>query len=205
MYPNQYCNPCNQDCPEVQIPSPPDCVGEPCEEIVQGDCVRYTGPAIPCLDIVQGESLNSVIQKIATKLCDCCDNGGGGGGGTTCAVPVISADPVCSTDGLSFTTTVSTNHVANNTQVTIEYRDTNPGSTWTTLTVNTTGNVLTDIGTFTILLDGSETATYEVRAKRLCGSTYSAYTSIVTVTTPNCSINPPATCDAATNLQAVAS
>lgn len=204
MYPNQYCNPCTPECPEVVIPSPPDCEGEPCEEIVQGECVRYTGPAIPCLEIVQGESLNSVIQKIATKLCECCDDDGNGGG-TTCAAPNISATTLCAQDGSSFDVTVSTDHVANNTQVTVEYRDSNLGSTWTTVNVTTTGNVLTDIASFTIALDGSETSTYEVRAKRQCDSVSSAYTPIVTVNTPNCTINPPLPCDAATNLQAVAS
>lgn len=207
MYPNQYCNPCTPECPEVLIPSPPDCEGEPCEEIVQGECVRYTGPAIPCLEIVQGESLNSVIQKIAAKLCECCedDGNGGGGGGTTCAAPNISATTLCAQDGLSFNVTVSTDHVANNAQVTVEYRDTTPGSAWTTVNVTTTGNVLTDKASFTIALDGSQTSTYEVRAKRQCGNVTSAYTTIVTVTTPTCVVNPPLTCDAATNLQAVAS
>ena len=54
MYPNQYCNPCNEPEPCVPAPPPPDCVGEPCEEIVLDTCVRYTGPAIPCLGIETG-------------------------------------------------------------------------------------------------------------------------------------------------------
>lgn len=73
MYPNQYCNPCNEPEPCVPAPPPPDCVGEPCEEIVLDTCVRYTGPAIPCLGILTGASLNQVIQIIAERLCDCCD------------------------------------------------------------------------------------------------------------------------------------
>ena len=73
MYPNQYCNPCNEPEPCVPAPPPPDCVGEPCEEIVLDTCVRYTGPAIPCLGILTGASLNQVIQIIAARLCDCCD------------------------------------------------------------------------------------------------------------------------------------
>jgi hypothetical protein len=201
MYPNQYCNPCTPECPEVLIPAPPDCEGEPCEEIVQGECVRYTGPAIPCLSITQGESLNSVIQKIAAQLCECCENGGG----TVCAVPVISATTLCSQDGSSFNVTVSTNHVANNVQVAIEYRDSNPSSTWTVLNITTTGNALTDIATFTIPLNGSQTSTYQVRAKRQCGVAFSAYTTTSTVTTPTCPVNPPPTCNTASNLQAVAS
>jgi hypothetical protein len=73
MYPNQYCNPCKEPEPCVPAPPPPDCVGEPCEEIVLDTCVRYTGPAIPCLGIETGVSLNSILQIIAEKLCDCCD------------------------------------------------------------------------------------------------------------------------------------
>lgn len=73
MYPNQYCNPCNEPEPCVPAPPPPDCVGEPCEEIVLDTCVRYTGPAIPCLGILTGATLNQVIQIIAARLCDCCD------------------------------------------------------------------------------------------------------------------------------------
>jgi hypothetical protein len=73
MYPNQYCNPCNEPEPCIEVPAPPDCIGEPCDEIVLDTCVRYTGPAIPCLGITTGANLNQVIQIIAERLCDCCD------------------------------------------------------------------------------------------------------------------------------------
>jgi|688.fasta_scaffold10085_10 DUF971 family protein len=73
MYPNQYCNPCNEPEPCIEVPAPPDCIGEPCDEIVLDTCVRYTGPAIPCLGITTGANLNQVIQIIAARLCDCCD------------------------------------------------------------------------------------------------------------------------------------
>jgi hypothetical protein len=50
-------------------------VGEPCDEIVLDTCVRYTGPAIPCLGIEANANLNlnQIIQIIANRLCDCCD------------------------------------------------------------------------------------------------------------------------------------
>lgn len=73
MYPNQYCHQCNEPEPCVPLPAPPDCTGEPCEEIVLDTCVRYTGPAIPCLGITTGANLNQVLQIIAARLCDCCD------------------------------------------------------------------------------------------------------------------------------------
>jgi uncharacterized protein (DUF433 family) len=73
MYPNQYCKPCNQPEPCIEVPAPPDCIGEPCDEIVLDTCVRYTGPTIECLGIETGANLNDVIQIIAARLCDCCD------------------------------------------------------------------------------------------------------------------------------------
>ena len=73
MYPNQYCQPCTEPTPCVPAPPPPDCIGEPCEEIVLDTCVRYTGPAIPCLGILPGVNINQVIQTLAARICDCCD------------------------------------------------------------------------------------------------------------------------------------
>jgi hypothetical protein len=70
MYPSQNCEPCHPECPEVVVPAPPACVGEPCVEITPGQCVRYTGVAIPCLNIANGENLNSIITKMSTILCD---------------------------------------------------------------------------------------------------------------------------------------
>lgn len=73
MYPNQYCKPCNDPEPCIEVPAPPDCIGEPCDEIVLDTCVRYTGPAIPCLGIETGANINEIVQIIAARLCDCCD------------------------------------------------------------------------------------------------------------------------------------
>lgn len=70
MYPNQNCQPCNSGCPEVEIPAPPPCEGEPCVEITTGECVRYTGPNITCLGVTTNMTLNQVVQAIATSLCD---------------------------------------------------------------------------------------------------------------------------------------
>lgn len=43
-----------------------------CQELYNTDCIVYTGEDIPCLSIVTGESMTSVIQKIAAKICQCC-------------------------------------------------------------------------------------------------------------------------------------
>jgi len=75
MYPNEYCHRCEPELPPIEVPLPPACDGEECEEIYSGTCVKYTGPAIPCLNIAANENLNSVIQKIANRLCQCCNGG----------------------------------------------------------------------------------------------------------------------------------
>ncbi len=75
MYPNEYCHQCDPELPPIEVPPPPVCVGEECQEIYPGTCVKYTGPAISCLNIAANESLNSVIQKIAARLCSCCNGG----------------------------------------------------------------------------------------------------------------------------------
>ncbi len=75
MYPNEYCHQCDPELPPIEVPPPPVCEGEECEEIYTGNCVKYTGPAIPCLSITTNESLNSVIAKIAARLCSCCNGG----------------------------------------------------------------------------------------------------------------------------------
>lgn len=75
MYPNEYCHQCDPELPPIEVPPPPVCEGEPCEEIYTGNCVKYTGPAIPCLNITTNEDLNSIIAKIAARLCSCCNGG----------------------------------------------------------------------------------------------------------------------------------
>lgn len=75
MYPNEYCHQCEPELPPIEVPPPPVCEGEECEEIYTGNCVKYTGPAIPCLSITTNESLNSVIAKLAARVCSCCNGG----------------------------------------------------------------------------------------------------------------------------------
>ena len=66
---------CNGGCPPVTPPTPPTppvCVGTTCEEIYDAACVKYTGAALSCLNIATGSNLNSVIQTLATRICECC-------------------------------------------------------------------------------------------------------------------------------------
>ena len=58
------CNPCN-DCPPSVSYTLPDCpAGESCEEILGSKCVKYTGPNLPSLGVVNGERLKDVIIKL---------------------------------------------------------------------------------------------------------------------------------------------
>lgn len=58
------CNPCN-DCPPDVSYTYPDCAGgESCEEILNGNCVKYTGPNLPSLGVSSGERLKDVLIKL---------------------------------------------------------------------------------------------------------------------------------------------
>jgi hypothetical protein len=62
------CNPCN-DCPPEVSYTLPDCPGgESCEEILNGNCVKYTGPNLPSLGVSSGERLKDVLIKIYKSL-----------------------------------------------------------------------------------------------------------------------------------------
>lgn len=77
---NTNCNPgcgCNGCCPPVPPPvppTPPICIGENCVEHYDGNCVIYTGPDIPCIGIETNNSINTVIQTLAARICGCCLN-----------------------------------------------------------------------------------------------------------------------------------
>lgn len=62
------CNPCN-DCPPEVSYTLPDCPGgESCDEILNGNCVKYTGPNLPSLGVSSGERLKDVLIKIYKSL-----------------------------------------------------------------------------------------------------------------------------------------
>jgi hypothetical protein len=69
------CNDCTEPVvPQIEFEPPPECEdGEKCVELYPGECVKYTGDSIPCLGILNNENINSVIAKLAARLCDCCD------------------------------------------------------------------------------------------------------------------------------------
>lgn len=56
--------------PPVEVPAPPTCTdGEPCAEILNAKCVKYTGVDITCLTITTNDRLDVILGKIATALC----------------------------------------------------------------------------------------------------------------------------------------
>ena len=62
------CNPCN-DCPPSVSYTLPDCPGgESCEEIMNGNCVKYTGPNLPSLNISSGERIKDILIKIYKSI-----------------------------------------------------------------------------------------------------------------------------------------
>jgi len=79
--PNETCNPgcgCVNCCPPPvppTPPTPPDCEGTDCEELYDGACVNYTGPAITCFGITTNMSLNAIVQTMAQTLCNCAQTG----------------------------------------------------------------------------------------------------------------------------------
>lgn len=58
------CLPC-QDCPPVVTTPIPNCPqGEKCEEIDGADCILYTGPNLPALDIKDKDRLTTILTKL---------------------------------------------------------------------------------------------------------------------------------------------
>lgn len=57
------CNPC-QDCPPVPAVLTPCVDSEPCEELSLLGCVKYNGDTIVDGNIVPGERLDSILQKL---------------------------------------------------------------------------------------------------------------------------------------------
>jgi uncharacterized repeat protein (TIGR01451 family) len=71
---NSACN-CNQCCPPTPPPvppTPPSCEGTDCVEIYDGNCVIYTGTDLKCIGIHTNDNINTIVQLLAARICDCC-------------------------------------------------------------------------------------------------------------------------------------
>ena len=67
------CN-CNDCCPPVTPPTPPTpptCSGTDCVELYDGNCVKYTGPAVTCFGITPNMNFNTIVSLMANTLCKC--------------------------------------------------------------------------------------------------------------------------------------
>jgi len=59
------CNDGCADCPPSNATNLPPCVGgESCEEILFTDCVKFTGPNLPALGILNGDRMLTVLTKL---------------------------------------------------------------------------------------------------------------------------------------------
>lgn len=63
------CNDGCADCSPTNSVSLPPCVsGEPCDEILFTDCVKFAGPNLPALGILNGDRLLTVLTKLHKVL-----------------------------------------------------------------------------------------------------------------------------------------
>jgi hypothetical protein len=63
------CNDGCADCSPTNTVSLPPCpAGEPCDEILFTDCVKFTGPNLPALGIANGDRLLTVLTKLHRVL-----------------------------------------------------------------------------------------------------------------------------------------
>lgn len=59
------CNDGCADCSPTNVVNLPPCVGgEPCEEILFTDCVKFSGPKLPALGIANGDRLLTILTKL---------------------------------------------------------------------------------------------------------------------------------------------
>lgn len=153
-------SPCAQDTPSCPT-------GDPCPETFSAACVAYMGNDLPELDIVQGDRLDIILQKLLLTL----TNPG-------CAYPGNSCLSVIGLATTSITsTTAKLKWLASSTAISysVEYREITSG-TWL-INPSTTG--LTD--TISGLTPGTE---YYVRVNTTCalGTCYSLTIKIKTKT-----------------------
>ncbi len=75
---------CNDSVPQPCAPAPPVCATpQPCTEILDAQCVKYTGPAITCNDvniIPQNTSVADALNAVVDLVCD----------GNCCAIPAVT-------------------------------------------------------------------------------------------------------------------
>jgi uncharacterized protein (TIGR02145 family) len=75
---------CNDTIPQPCAPAPPVCeTPQPCTEILDAQCVKYTGPAITCNDvniIPQNTSVADALNALVDLVCD----------GNCCAIPAVT-------------------------------------------------------------------------------------------------------------------
>jgi uncharacterized repeat protein (TIGR01451 family) len=117
---NSACN-CNQCCPPTPPPvppTPPSCEGTDCVELYDGNCVIYTGTDLNCIGIQTNDNINTIVQLLATRICDCCLS-------STLSIEKTASDltPLVESE-ITFTIVVS--NAGNGTQTNVLVEDTLP-------------------------------------------------------------------------------
>lgn len=80
----------------------PDCVKDPCEELIYSDCVFYSGPDNECYGIMNGDNINDVLAYLIDQLAPYCITT------TTTEVPTTTTTTEIPTTTTTTTTTTST-------------------------------------------------------------------------------------------------
>lgn len=52
----------------------PECKNSGCKDISYTSCIKYEGPNGECLNIVNGESMDTIFKKIDSKFCEVTSN-----------------------------------------------------------------------------------------------------------------------------------
>lgn len=88
-------------CPEVTPTTiNPDCIKDPCEELIYSDCVFYSGPDNECYGIMNGDNINDVIAYLIDELAPYCTT-------TTTTTTTTTIAPTTTTTSTTTTTTTA--------------------------------------------------------------------------------------------------
>lgn len=89
-------------CPEVTPTTiNPDCIKDPCEELIYSDCVFYSGPDNECYGIMNGDNINDVLAYLIDQLAPYCITT------TTTEVPTTTTTTSTTTSTTTTTTTTA--------------------------------------------------------------------------------------------------
>ena len=159
-------------CPEVTPTTiNPDCIKDPCEELIYSDCVFYSGPDNECYGIMNGDNINEVISYLIDQLAPYCITT------TTTTTEAPTTTTTSTTTSTTTTTTTSTTTTTTTTVVPLQSMTINAFNL-TSVVFSTfysaTDDVIIDWG------DGS-TDTYFVGSSNPTHTYTTPYTGLITI------------------------